>query len=84
MSQWGERLLIELARDEATALDAFLSKNGLPSRAAAIHEILKLALGVAPKNVTRDALLDPAARVTKPMTKPWERAKVRCTLLKTD
>jgi len=77
MSQWGERLLIELARDEAAALDAFLSKNGLPSRAAAIHEILKLALGVAPKNVTRDAFLDPAARVTKPMTKPWERAKVR-------
>jgi hypothetical protein len=77
MSQRSERLLIELGRGEAAALDAFLSKNGLPSRAAAIHEILKLALGMPSKNVTRDAVLDPAARVTKPMTKPWERAKVR-------
>ncbi len=43
----GERLQIMLAGEELAALDDFRFKNRMPSRAAAIREILRRGLGVA-------------------------------------
>ena len=42
----GERLQIMLAAEELAALDDFRFKNRMPSRAAAIREILRRGLGV--------------------------------------
>ena len=43
----GERLQIMLAPEELGALDDFRFANRMPSRAAAIREILRRGLGVA-------------------------------------
>jgi hypothetical protein len=43
----GERLQIMLAPEELTALDDFRFKHRMPSRAAAIREILRRGLGVS-------------------------------------
>jgi hypothetical protein len=40
----GERLQIMLTPDELTALDDFRFKNRMPSRAAAVRELLKRGL----------------------------------------
>ena len=42
----GERLQIMLANEELIALDDFRFRNRMPSRAAAIREILRRGLGV--------------------------------------
>ena len=42
----GERIQIMLAPEELTALDDFRFKHRMPSRAAAIREILRRGLGV--------------------------------------
>ena len=42
----GERLQIMLAPEELSALDDFRFKHRMPSRAAAIREILRRGLGV--------------------------------------
>lgn len=42
----GERLQIMLTPEELTGLDDFRFKNRMPSRAAAIREILRRGLGV--------------------------------------
>jgi hypothetical protein len=42
----GERLQIMLAVEELAALDDFRFKNRMPSRAAAIREVLRRGLGV--------------------------------------
>jgi hypothetical protein len=41
----GERLQIMLAPDELDALDDFRFKHRMPSRAAAVRELLRLGLG---------------------------------------
>ena len=41
----GERLQIMLAPDELEALDNFRFKQRMPSRAAAVRELLRLGLG---------------------------------------
>jgi hypothetical protein len=43
----GERLQIMLSAEELAALDDFRFKNRMPSRAAAIREVLRRGLGVA-------------------------------------
>jgi metal-responsive CopG/Arc/MetJ family transcriptional regulator len=49
----GERLQIMLLEDELAALDDFRFSNRMPSRAAAIREVLRRGLGVkAEKSVT--------------------------------
>lgn len=74
----GERLILLLSPAEATALDEFRRKNQLASRAEAIHEVLKRSLGMAEKPVRKIAVdVDQGLPLTKPMTKPWERAKKR-------
>ena len=45
--QRGERLQIMLDEDELKALDDFRFQNRMPSRAAAIRELLRRGLGVA-------------------------------------
>ena len=45
----GERLQIMLSDEELAALDDFRFANRMPSRAAAIREILRRGLGVAGK-----------------------------------
>ena len=44
--QRGERLQIMLEEDELKALDDFRFQNRMPSRAAAIRELLRRGLGV--------------------------------------
>jgi hypothetical protein len=51
----GERLQIMLAAEELAALDDFRFKNRMPSRAAAIREILRRGLGVDGANGNRGA-----------------------------
>ena len=43
----GERLQVMLSPEELTALDDFRFKHRMPTRAAAVREILKLGLTVA-------------------------------------
>jgi hypothetical protein len=43
----GERLQIMLAPEELTALDDFRFKHRMPTRAAAVRELLRLGLTVA-------------------------------------
>ncbi len=43
----GERLQVMLSPDELSALDDFRFKHRMPTRAAAVREILKLGLTVA-------------------------------------
>jgi len=45
--QRGERLQIMLESDELRALDDFRFANRMPSRAAAVRELLRRGLGVA-------------------------------------
>ena len=45
--QRGERLQIMLEADELRALDDFRFNNRMPSRAAAVRELLRRGLGVA-------------------------------------
>ena len=42
----GERLQIMLSEEELAALDDFRFRNRMPSRAAAIREVLRRGLGV--------------------------------------
>ena len=44
----GERLQIMLSPEELTALDDFRFKHRMPTRAAAVRELLRLGLTVAP------------------------------------
>ncbi|MGA2993798.1 hypothetical protein [Bradyrhizobium sp.] len=46
----GERLQVMLSPEELTALDDFRFKHRMPTRAAAVREILKLGLTVATTN----------------------------------
>jgi len=48
----GERLQIMLAAEELIALDDFRFKHRMPSRAAAIREILRRGLGVSSQQGT--------------------------------
>jgi hypothetical protein len=43
----GERLQVMLSPEELTALDDFRFKHRMPTRAAAVRELLKLGLTVA-------------------------------------
>jgi hypothetical protein len=43
----GERLQVMLSQDEFAALDDFRFKHRMPTRAAAVRELLKLGLTVA-------------------------------------
>jgi hypothetical protein len=43
----GERLQVMLSPDELSALDDFRFKHRMPTRAAAVRELLKLGLTVA-------------------------------------
>jgi hypothetical protein len=43
----GERLQVMLSPEELSALDDFRFKNRMPTRAAAVRELLKLGLTVA-------------------------------------
>jgi hypothetical protein len=42
-----ERLQVELSREEITAIDDFRFENRMPSRAAAVRELLRYGLGMA-------------------------------------
>ncbi|MBR1145192.1 hypothetical protein [Bradyrhizobium sp. AUGA SZCCT0431] len=44
----GERLQIMLSPEEMTVLDDFRFKHRMPTRAAAVRELLRLGLTVAP------------------------------------
>jgi hypothetical protein len=44
----GERLQIMLSPEELTALDDFRFQHRMPTRAAAVRELLRLGLTVAP------------------------------------
>jgi hypothetical protein len=44
----GERLQIMLSPEELTALDDYRFKHRMPTRAAAVRELLRLGLTVAP------------------------------------
>ena len=44
----GERLQIMLSPEELTVLDDFRFKHRMPTRAAAVRELLRLGLTVAP------------------------------------
>jgi hypothetical protein len=44
----GERLQVMLSPDELAALDDFRFRHRMPTRAAAVRELLKLGLTVAP------------------------------------
>jgi hypothetical protein len=44
----GERLQIMLSPEELTALDDFRYKHRMPTRAAAVRELLRLGLTAAP------------------------------------
>ncbi len=46
----GERLQVMLSPEELAALDDFRFKHRMPTRAAAVREILKLGLTVAATN----------------------------------
>ena len=46
----GERLQVMLSPEELTALDDFRFKHRMPTRAAAVRELLKLGLTVAATN----------------------------------
>ena len=46
----GERLQVMLAPEELAALDDFRFKHRMPTRAAAVRELLKLGLTVATSN----------------------------------
>ncbi len=46
----GERLQIMLAPEELVLLDDFRFKHRMPTRAAAVRELLRLGLTVAPTN----------------------------------
>jgi hypothetical protein len=75
----GERLLLLLSREELVAVEEFRRKHQLSSRSEAVHAILRTSLGVserAPAPARPVAKLN-AMPMTKPMTKPWHRAKRR-------
>lgn len=44
----GERLQVMLSPQELAAVDDFRFKHRMPTRAAAVRELLRLGLGVAP------------------------------------
>jgi hypothetical protein len=46
----GERLQVMLSPDELTAVDNFRFKHRMPTRAAAVRELLKLGLTVTASN----------------------------------
>jgi hypothetical protein len=46
----GERLQVMLSPEELTAIDDFRFKHRMPTRAAAVRELLKLGLTVLPSN----------------------------------
>ena len=46
----GERLQVMLSPEELATLDDFRFKHRMPTRAAAVRELLKLGLTVAPTN----------------------------------
>ena len=46
----GERLQVMLSPDELTAIDDFRFKHRMPTRAAAVRELLKLGLTVLAAN----------------------------------
>jgi hypothetical protein len=46
----GERLQVMLSPQELAALDDFRFKHRMPTRAAAVRELLKLGLTVVPTN----------------------------------
>ena len=50
----GERLQIMLEADELKALDDFRFSNRMPSRAAAVRELLRRGLGAVGFQVARD------------------------------
>jgi hypothetical protein len=77
----GERLLLSLSPAELAAVEEFRHKNQLSSRSEAIHKILRERLGLSERSA---AAVRPAMKavgtsmpLTKPMTKPWHRAKRR-------
>jgi hypothetical protein len=45
----GERMQVMLSPEELTALDDFRFKHRMPTRAAAVRELLKLGLTVSPR-----------------------------------
>ena len=51
--QRGERLQIMLEQEELTALDDFRFANRMPSRAAAVRELLRRGLAVLGHNLPR-------------------------------
>jgi hypothetical protein len=74
----GERLLLLLTPAEIAALDEFRRKHELLSRSAAVHEVLRRALGLSERMAARVALkASDSLPVTKPMTRPWHLAKKR-------
>jgi hypothetical protein len=74
--QNAEQLLLLLSAEETTAVDAFQRKRMLPSRAAAVREIVRMSLGLSAQGNVR-AAGSPGQRLpmTKLMTRPWHRAK---------
>jgi hypothetical protein len=77
----GERLLLFLSPEELAAVEEFRRNHQLSSRSEAVHVILRRSLGVDEKApapalpVVKSA--GGAMPMTKPMTKPWHRAKRR-------
>jgi hypothetical protein len=76
----GERLLLLLSPAELAAVEEFRRRNQLSSRSEAIHAILRRSLGVSERAAPPRPVVNPAQSgmpLTKPMTKPWHRAKKR-------
>jgi hypothetical protein len=48
----GERLQVMLSPEELSALDDFRFKHRMPTRAAAVRELLKLGLAVRPSDAS--------------------------------
>lgn len=70
------QLLLLLSAEEITAVDAFQRKRMLPSRAAAVREIVRMSLGISARGNERAAEgLGQRLPMTKLMTRPWHRAK---------
>ena len=52
----GERLQVMLSPEELTAIDDFRFRHRMPTRAAAVRELLKLGLTVAAADGGRDEI----------------------------
>jgi hypothetical protein len=62
----GERLQIMLEADELRALDDFRFANRMPSRAAAVRELLRRGLGGAGHEVSTDGATSSSFGVLEP------------------